>query len=157
MIEYRRIESHPDYSVGSDGSVRSHKFGKVRQLAGGRRGDGTEATVILMHDGIRQTRIIAQLVAQAFLGPRPKGCGVGHKHDLADDSVENLFYGTPTEISRRRAERGTHGLKLTEAQVQTIREEHKNGVSATDLASMLGVHPTTIRQIIRGTRWSDLR
>ncbi len=59
--------------------------------------------------GAGNDRRIHNLVAEAFIGPRPEGQYVMHRNDdPCDNWLENLTYGTPSQnqVDRRRRERG---------------------------------------------------
>jgi hypothetical protein len=54
--------------------------------------------VTLVKDGTSKTVPVHQLVAEAFLGPCPKGKVVCHgPGGPEDNSASNLFYGDPSE------------------------------------------------------------
>ena len=47
------------------------------------------------------SRLVHQLVMEAFVGPRPQDCEVLHlNHDPTDNRLENLKYGTRSENLR---------------------------------------------------------
>lgn len=55
-----------------------------------------------------ETRLVHQLVAQAFIGPRPTGMEVRHLNGIGTDNrVENLAYGSHQQNVRDRNEHGT--------------------------------------------------
>jgi hypothetical protein len=69
-------------------------------------------SVALSHEGRSRHRAVADLVATAFLGPRPKGMRVLHKDDdLGNNRADNLRYATNSELVRRTLyDRGKGGL-----------------------------------------------
>ena len=65
--------------------------------------------VHLYRKGIRQTIYVHQLVAAAWIGPRPSGQQVRHgSSGKLDNSVSNLCYGTQSEDGLDRRRDGTH-------------------------------------------------
>lgn len=97
-IEWRLVEGHPDYFVGSDGQIRRgpkllrgaiHPTGYcIVQLNG---------TFYKLH----------RLIAQTFLGPIPPGAHVRHLNDVkTDNRVTNLAIGTRSDNMRDRVRNG---------------------------------------------------
>lgn len=107
------------YEISDRGRVRSvgrwcpHPFGGrrwvkpcIRSLGVGR---GGYLIVVLHRDGHRRTRYVAQLVMEAFVGPRPPGMEVCHKNGRrTDNQLQNLRYDTPSGNQRDSVEQGTH-------------------------------------------------
>jgi hypothetical protein len=90
------------------------------------------------------------LVAKAFLGPCPPGKEITFKDsDRTNSNLSNLHYvpkhGNPGEKNG--------SAKLTQAQVRTILQSHRNGTSGVELARRYGVAPRTIRAITEGKTW----
>lgn len=72
----------------------------------------------------RKRRPVHQLVAEEFVGPRPKGFDVCHSDgDKTNNSASNLRYGTRSENILDAVEHGTHYL----ARKQTCKRGHKLG------------------------------
>lgn len=91
--------------VGYEGVYEVSSIGRVARVAGGRGatpGIKKLATqlrgykqVALSKDNVQRTRNVHQLVAEAFLGPRPEGMEVCHNNQKhGDNRVENLRYDT---------------------------------------------------------------
>lgn len=60
-------------------------------------------------NGKNRTQKVHQLVAAAFLGPRPEGMEVRHLDgDPLNNRLDNLAYGTPSENSQDSIRHGTH-------------------------------------------------
>ena len=71
--------------------------------------------VALFYDDQKRRRPVHQLVAEAFIGPRPPGLHVCHNDgDPANNQPSNLRYDTPSENS-----------------YDTVRHGHHRGASAT--------------------------
>ena len=107
--------------------------------------------------------MVHQMVAEAFIGPCPNGMQVLHGvNGITDNSLSNLSYGTPKENAADRLRDGTetrgarNGMtKLREDVVLEIRE-HSPVTPKAALASLYGVSPTTIRDIISRRTWAHL-
>src|SRR5215471_1608313 len=100
-VEYRLLQDHPGYSVGSDGSVWSC-------LRHGGRGPGwfrlRQSTskgyrhVVLNNCHPRRCVFVHRLILEAFVGPCPKGMEARHLNgDRQDNRLVNLAWGTRLE------------------------------------------------------------
>lgn len=66
-------------------------------------------TVVLQRCGKRSTRKVHSVVAETFLGPRPKGYNVCHRNgDGSDNRLSNLCYDTQSRNIRDSVVHGTH-------------------------------------------------
>lgn len=107
-----------------------------------------------------------QLVAEAFLGPRPEGHGVNHlSGDKLNNAPENLEWATQQRNVRHSFDLGLQKPKrgaghprarLTEAQVQAIRARSAAGERRIDVAKDYGVSASAITEIVRGRAWRHL-
>lgn len=168
------------YSVSSIGRVRSeyhsretnrgpivlkldtHKrYPKVRLSNGGRR---VKASTIVVH----------RLVAEAFIGPRPKGYQINHKDgQKMNPRLDNLEYATRVDnmrhafrlglivVPRGHSGGGTkgsqhHRAKLTEVQIKEIRRYHNQGVPIAALARLCCVSEMNIHKIIKRIGWKHV-
>lgn len=104
------------------------------------------------------TRMVHQLVAEAFIGPCPDGQEVCHcDGNRANNAVGNLRYDTS---ANNHADKRLHGTlligntcpasKLTASQVLEIRASDK---SASELAADYGVTYGNIYAILRRKSW----
>jgi len=111
-------------------------------------------------------RNIHVLVAEAFIGPRPKGMVVNHINgDKQDNRVENLEWVT-LEENQRHAIR--HGLwrphvaqrnpnaKLKESDIPVIRRLLSDGHMMTAIANLYGVSRSAIKLIRNGENWKTI-
>ncbi len=146
------------YEVSNKGRVRSldRKINSVRWKTKTRR-CGKILTphpdwyghlhVGLSKKGITKTRNIHNLVARAFLGPKPTGNIVRHgPHGKAVNSVDNLSYGTRTEDRFDQYRDGT--LTLAKPVRCSNGQEYR---SASEAARQLGLNPSNISQACRKT------
>jgi hypothetical protein len=118
MSEWRDIPGYDGmYQVSRDGMVRSWRkpfAGNVRAekprmmaayVRGGKRYSnkhtGRKYCVNLIRDGKRTERTVASIMAEVWLGGRPKGLVAYHKNgDVGDNSVENIVFVTPEKLGR---------------------------------------------------------
>ncbi len=121
----------------------------------------------------RRSFLVHRLVARAFLGPCPLGKEVNHKNGIkSDNRIENLEYVTRAQNIRHSFDTGLREFvcriqpekalkigeqngraKLTEGDVRTIREAHKDGAVPKVLASRFGVCVSTIWNIVSRKQW----
>lgn len=111
-----------DYQVSNQGRVRSmpriDRSGRQirgRIMALSTHPLGYRYVALVYNTGTRRRRPIHQLVAEAFIGPRPAGLHVCHNDgDPANNRPSNLRYDTPSENG-----------------YDTVRHGHHRGASAT--------------------------
>lgn len=156
-------------------------LGRVRRLLGGQgaqagrilrrydaSGDGYRF-VMLSRDDRKKTYGMHVLVAEAFLGRRPRGKVPNHKNlQKHDNRATNLEWLTRKQNARHALAAGKKGgrpmpgeqngrAKLTAAQVVEIRRL-KGVVGQRPLALLCGVSKTAIQLIHQGKHWpGDLR
>lgn len=107
--------------------------------------------------GKGNSRPVHQLVAEAFIGPRPVGMDVAHTDgDGGNNDVKNLRYATRSENNGDRILQGK--TQITPEIVRRIREETplmpRGGKVA--LARELGINPCTISDVLAGRRHSHV-
>lgn len=121
-------------------------------------------SVTLYRDGKRRNWKVHQLVATAFIGPRPPGYETRHgPGGRRDNRLVNLSYGTPAENNRDRIRDGTTNrgaangqAKLTSENVIEIRRRHATGESQTALAREFGVTQQGVFDVVRRRRWRHI-
>lgn len=148
-IETWRLTHDPDYEVSDLGRVRSWKTGSPQILrpAANRKG--------YLHLDISGSHCyVHRLVAVAFLGPCPPDCEVMHgDHSPANNSVDNLRYGTASQNNIASVLSGRRRQKLDVVTIRMIRastDPHKT------LASQLGVSSTLIRSVRARRAWAHV-
>lgn len=160
---WRDIKDAPGYQVSDQGSVRTldrnvlGKDGRI-ELHPGKclkpqllKNGYLEVYVCV--DGKRRHRTIHNLVAEAFLGERPKGYDVMHRNGVrTDNRAENLAYGTRSENLHSTYSYGGKQAngKLSLEDVRTIRHRLDTGESAYSVAKDYKVHPSTIYHVRDG-------
>jgi len=106
-------------------------------------------SVSLSKQGKIQRRYVHQLVAEAFIGPRPKGCQVRHgSKGVLDNCVSNLCYGTPSEDGLDRRRDGTHGGKAVR------RSDGVEFINLSEAAEVTGCGISGISYVCNGHRRS---
>ena len=158
------------YEVSDQGRVR--RVGKARGATVGRilalcpDGHGYLRVTLYKHDQ-RVKYAVHELVAAAFLGPRPRGLIVNHKDGVKpNNAVDNLEWCTYRHNNMHALE---HGLRsctplpgelngravLSEAQVLEILAA-KGKASQRMLSRRYGVARTTVQAIHQGRLWPHL-
>jgi len=160
--EWRPVTRFEDgaYEVSNLGRLRSWRRNRVTGtiLRGCPDSDGYLMTT-LYHP--KRLVKIHQLVAEAFLGPRPDGCEVNHIHPpKTNNAVSNLEWLTPLENEEHATRTGLHprgsmhpSAVLDETKVLAIRERLAAGSLQSDIGAEFGVTQHTIHLIATGRSW----
>lgn len=110
------------YEVSDLGYVRSlerrvrlvtRQAGETTRLVRERilRPGSTRSGHVSVAIGKGNSRLVHQLVLEAFIGPRPEDCEVLHlNHDPADNRLVNLKYGTRSENLKMDYAAGTRAV-----------------------------------------------
>jgi hypothetical protein len=162
-VEYRPCGKH-GYRVGSDGSVWT-----CWRKGPGATPDGQwrQLKVRLDHEGYRRVTFrdgtsakACVLVLTAFAGPCPPGheCCHGPDNNPANDSIDNLRWGTHAENIADKKLHGTmacgerHGrAKLSDAEIAEIRAL-KGSATQITIAERFGVSRGYVGQLWSGQR-----
>lgn len=161
-IEWKEI--NPDYLVSSDGQVMSRMFGRLHLLKPAINRGGYLFLGISTHKR-KRLRVVHQLVAEAFLGPRPTPAHqVNHKNGIKIDNRDvNLEWVTPSEntqhaysilghASVRGSAVGTS--KLSEAQVREIRVRAAAGERQAVIAADYATRQANVSMIASRKSWA---
>jgi hypothetical protein len=164
-VEWRVCRGHENYLVSNDGQVRRvlrdkrHRCGDLGRILRPSSAQGYWH-VILVKDGQRFSRSIHRLVAIAFIGepPSPHHQVAHWDGDRQNNRVENLRWALPVENNADRLRHGTWHVrswnsKLTELDVERIRELAASGILQERLAEQFGVQSAHISKIVRGLKW----
>ena len=152
------------YEVGDLGNVRSaidrHGTFKGKILKPGVNKKGYR-NVVLYKDGKKHNFTVQRLVADAFLGLRPKSLQRNHKDgNKSNNRLDNLEYITPSEnilhafrtgLMDQHGERA-HNRKLTREDVYEIMRLWGEETPQA-LADRFNVCVGTIRKIAAGDHW----
>jgi hypothetical protein len=162
VTEWRMVVGREgEYMVSDQGDVMSLKRKQARIMQPSINGGGYKQVML----GAKQTGRIAQLVLEAFVGPRPGGHEVAHNNgDRLDNRRCNLRWATRVSNHADKRKHGTHlqgetvpGAKLTADRVRNIRKMIAAGVSDTEVGQAHGVHRRTVNDIRRGKTWTHLK
>lgn len=166
-MEWRVVEEFPTYSVSEAGQVKRTGDGRFR--ASNKLVKGSpDAYGYTQHgfwrDGKHVNRKAYQLVASAFIGPRPSP-----KHEIChndgsrtNDHWTNLRWDTRAGNEADKRKTGTdnagerHGsAKLTAQEARQIAELYRSGgLSQREIAERFAVHQVTVSMIVRGKLWA---
>jgi hypothetical protein len=174
MSEWRPVVGYEGYyEVSSAGAVRAlarevwqqNRGGKLcRQIYGAREMPRHQkrgyAAVRLTRDNYARLLYVHQLVAAAFIGPRPEGMEVCHGDgDRMNAALSNLQYGTPKENGEDRVRHGRsrpgsqhHFAKISEADALSIRAM-EGAISRSEIARAFNLTPHAVRAIQRRVTW----
>ena len=155
------VVGHEGYEVSSLGRIASIRNGErfVRKP--------NSATRYLSvsfkkrrEDSEQKSKNIHSVVAEAFIGPRPKGMVVRHiDGDRYNNAASNLTYGTPNEnvydsIKHKTYKGSKNGRAvLDERHVALIRMLLDRGLGSSELSRQLGVSVGTVHAIKTGRNW----
>lgn len=158
-MELRRAASYSGevYACDRGHVYRKNKNGNITRMNVTVRKDGY-VIVGLHRDGVRAARYVHRVVAEAWLGPPPPGAQVRHlNHDPADNSPENLLYGSAKDnsldsVRSGRFPRGDthHCATLTTANINSIKDALAMGVARKVIAAHFRVSKQTISALATG-------
>lgn len=165
---WRTVPGYPAYEVSVDGIVRrcqGWRCPRNRILVPFIRPNGY-AQILLYQGGKRRRFGVHQVVALAFLGPKPSP-----QHEVAhldgqrlNNHVSNLAWLLHSENERHKDLHGTRlrgsqigNAKLVESQVLLIRQALATGSRQCVLAQAHGVSDSTVSLIARAKTWRHVR
>lgn len=158
------------YSVSNLGKIKRDKSGtgickagrilKLRQSAMG------YFMTCLYKNGTPKHFTNHSIIAQAFIGIRPKGFTINHKDGIkTNNHVDNLEYLTQKEnvihshrnnLCHPRNGENHHSKKFKNNDIIDIRKKYINGFSYTKIASEYNVCIESIRNIILKKTWKHV-
>ncbi len=168
---WRTIKDYPDYKISNQGNVKRAKvsyknktpIGKVLKPAN--NGNGYLFVELFKYKK-RELVYIHKLVAEAFIGKRPKKNQINHKDaNKSNNCYKNLEYVTCSENMKHIFRLGLMSLpgeknplsKLTDKDVLKIRRLHSTGkYYHRELAEMFNVSRSNIGSIINKKRWTHI-
>lgn len=150
------------YSVSDEGNLRSHAWGRTRDMKPSPTQFGHRKVTLYRH-GRPVTRLVHRLVLEAFAGPIPPGMVTRHLDgDPANNQLKNLSWGTQAENLQDAVRHGTTTRgevavlsKLRTEDVLDIRAS-KGKKFARILAEEYGVSKSLIEKIWQRKTWSWL-
>lgn len=173
---WREIADFPGYEISCHGRVRSvardvaTSNGHIRHYRGvvfspSSTNQHGHLKVGLRRNGRLAMRYIHQLVAEAFIGPRPLAMVVAHcDGDHLNNRADNLRYATQKENETDKVRHGSrlsgdrHPRRILAAKdVATIRSRLADGLTQQAIATEFGVCRATISAISTGRSWGAYR
>jgi len=166
--------------VGYEGTYEVSEFGDVRRVVYYDKRERDPGLlrpapdtygylqVALVLNGKSKAAQIHTIVANAFLGPKPKGMERNHKDgNKLNNHYSNLEYVTHGDNIRHAFRQGLYPVgeaskasKLTEAEVRRIRSMYvpgKKGAGAVSISRQFNVTSTTVWAILRGKTWKHVQ
>lgn len=145
------VEDYPDYEVFYDGSIWSHKFGKLRKLKENLDKNGY-ITVSLWNKGKMKTHRLHILIAKAFI-PNPENLPqVNHMDgDKANPSGSNLEWATNSDNQIHAFNTGLQKTKITDKIALAI---YRDTRVQSVIAQEYNVDQALVSRIKSGKRWN---
>ncbi len=172
MEEWRDVPGFVGYQISAKGRVRSRKrrrWGGLEakwHIIKGSIGTTRRYKVCLFRDAKGFWRDVHRLMLEAFIGPCPEGLqGLHRDDDPLNNSLDNLYWGTPKQNAKDRKQNGKqadkrgskhHMAKLTEKDVRTIRRRLARGETQAAIAQDYGVKREAISSIHRRRTWQHI-
>jgi hypothetical protein len=165
--EWKAVPSSPSYEVSLAGEVRRlfpRETGTFHEAVP-QYGDGHGYSQINgTLNGVRTTRKVHLLVAEAFLGPLPPGYQVNHQNGIkTDNRVENLGYLTPqanalhaVHVLKRKVARGEARSDFTNAKIREIRRRVAAGESRASVGRAFKRSDHQIGLIVARKSWAHV-
>lgn len=156
MAEWREIADFPGYLVSSDGEVMGPRGNIIRS-----RPKKNGYRLITFPGPVY--RYVHHLVLLAFVGPRPLGLVALHADDdRLNNRASNLSWGTQKQ-NMADADRNGRLLrgedhasaKITQQQMQAIRERCAAGERQADVGACYGLTQPAVSMIVTGRNWRD--
>jgi hypothetical protein len=160
------------YEVSNLGRVRSldriavDEMGRAKMYPGRIRAtkprDDGYIHVCLFSKGRSAGRYVHDLVAAAFIGPKPHGQEVCHRNGIKWDNRDiNLRYDTAkgNAADRIRHETQVRGSAVANARLteQQAREALASCESSARFAARIGVSKSTVKAVRTGQNWRHIR
>lgn len=165
-IVLKKINSHPDYSVGSDGHVYSYKSklsktsGIPKRLTPGTRGRGYAS--VKFRNGTAQSYFnVHLLICEAFHGIRPIVNGekynCSHINDIkTDNRPQNLIWESASENQKRAFSNGNRigrNQLFTATEIVDIKNKIEIGYNNKEISDEYKCTPNVINKIRVNTNY----
>jgi hypothetical protein len=158
------------YEVSDLGRVRSFHAGRGNGKRGGllrpalTGGTSPRLCIVLCRDGTKKTRLVHQLVLEAFVGPCPPGMESLHGPGGAlDNRLANLSWDSHSANMMDKVRDGTSNRgtrqgqsRLTDDAVIEARKRYAAGEPMHALAAEFGVSGAAMSNAVSGKNWSWL-
>lgn len=164
MVEWKEIPGYEGrYWASSDGQIKN-KHGRI-MVQTTLKGKPYLRVGLYSGSGAARTFPVHVIICTTFHGPKPSFIHqVRHRDNVpTNNAADNLLWGTPKENQADRRTAGTAPVGsgngrsvLTEAQVKSIKQSLKAGVTITSLAKTYGVGLSMISKIKTGATWKHI-
>ncbi len=153
--EWRSIPGYSAYEVNRGGQIRNRRTGHILKPNGVANFSGTIKVQLRRDDGKKLSKLVARLVAAAWLGldvADSRNCVTYLNNDRTDVRVDNLKL-----VSLREAMFSSRGLRiLTRAEVLRIRRLHGEGKAVSEIAGVIGSSYSVVSGVIKGRSYRDV-
>ncbi len=164
MEIWKAIPSFPDFEASSLGRIRRVANCKNSRDTGGiikaRVQNAGYLMVCLNYENKVHARLVHRLVAEAFLGPCPKGFNVDHKDfSKLNNAAENLTY-VKVAVNCAKFKDGhltgerNAAAKITNQQAAEIRELHAQGLGYKKISKLLNISWSIVRNAASGKTYT---
>lgn len=156
-----------NYAISSMGQIKRLKAAKgtqagrllkpsLRKAKNSRSGGYYRVSIWV--GNIKKDAYIHQLVAEAFIGPRPKDHEINHKdRNTAHNFVDNLEYIDSIKHKQMVCGDGHGRAKLCSDDVRKIKRMLEHGYQQKEIAEIFCVNKTAIQKIASGQNWSHIK
>lgn len=161
--DWEKIPGYPGYFVSQGGRVWSNKGSYPVVLQPYTNPHGY--CMVGLSDGWKKkTMYVHEVVALAFLGPRPPKSVIRHLDgNPQNNALKNLRYGTVAENSADTKEHGTlmrgsrhvHA-RVDETDVRWIRAYAAMGFTHVQLSRVFQISPSTCSAIVKRRTWGHV-
>lgn len=166
MTELWKDIPNTEYSVSNQGRVASRKYGKWRILKP-RPDNRGYFRVAIRTESRPKNRRVHQLVAEAFLPPKPTPMHqINHRDGIKTNNYDtNLEWVTAGENTRHSfavlGKKTPHGeahgnSKVTETEVREIRKRRAAGEHLKTIADDYGIGKANVGHIVSRRNWAWL-
>lgn len=172
MVEWKDIPGYEGfYQASSDGRIRScdrlakcsrgdkFRLWRGRELSLKAKAGRGYYTVVLSTFGSKRTEYVHRLVAKAFVENPENKPEVNHKDsDKLNNTWQNLEWVTETEhaLYGYHVEGKSTPRKLTESDVQEIRQLLSEGIRQKLIATQFGITQSCVSMINIGASWNGI-
>ena len=142
------------YEVSDSGDVRRRGGSVTLKPTISSNGD---RKVMLFADGVLRHKLISDIVLEAFVGPRPRGCECWHLNDdPGDNRLSNLAWSPPRAEHTRSVSPETPNqrkrFRCTDAEVAEVERLLGQGMTGAEISKRCGVSEPTVSRIKTGRR-----
>ncbi len=149
VVDYEGI-----YEVSTLGSVKRiaprpggrQQLGEV--MAQNKAGRLGYRQVTISKHGQSETKYVAHLVLETFVGPRPPGYQACYRdRDISNNRLDNLFWDSVSNVRKRSAP--AKRARLTPTMVRSIRRMLTTSTSMYEVATKLNVSESSVLKVKR--------